>query len=132
MAFSSNILASSFMKTFVKPIYHNFPLCSSDMASFIIFSDYAFIVIFWSNSFDARFPNTVRYLLMNSSIDILMAYPCFLILIASSIPAHLSYLHTSKESNSVGLNFEFGLIHLIYLGLDSYRVYINSFNWSLN
>lgn len=74
----------------------------------------------------------VWYLLMKSIMAILIAYPCFLILIASSMPAHRSYLQTSWEFNSSGEKFEFGLMHLMYLGLDSCKVWIKEFSCSMN
>lgn len=51
---------------------------------------------------------------------------------ASSIPAHLSYLFESIELNSFDEKLLFGLIHLTYLGFDSLRVLISSLSYSTN
>jgi hypothetical protein len=64
------------------------------------------------------------YLVANSSISILIAYPAFRILIASSIPAQRNYLHTSQESNKLELLSLLGLIQRMYRGLDFFKVKI--------
>lgn len=51
---------------------------------------------------------------------------------ASSIPAHLSYLFESIELNSFDEKLLFGLMHLTYLGFDSLSVLISSLSYSTN
>ena len=113
IAASKAYLVSSFMNTLVKPICQALGFRPpSLLASSNILSHLAFMVISCGSSFLTLFPKIVLYLLMKSSISTLMANPCFLILIASSMPAHLSYLQTSYESKLLGENKELGLMHL--------------------
>lgn len=105
---SRAVLTSSFMNILVTPIYHLFQLGSRILKCFGLWAktclnisaEYICMdVLAYDNYLSLVLPRTARYLLTKSSYVILIAQPALRILIASSIPAHLSCLHTSIESN---------------------------------
>lgn len=101
-----------------------------------------FAVIVYRIIFEASFPSLVvdfvyafkigLYLLSSYSNSILILNPALRILIASNIPAHLSYLQASHESNIFGENLELGFMHLTYRGADFFSTKIKLFSYDRN